>query len=420
MKVGVAILVVVSGLIGSNARAGDWGEWRGPTRDGISKETGLLKSWPEGGPRLLWRVDHVGGGYSTPSAVGDRLYIIGNEGMDTESVRALNVLDGSVVWSTRIGKVGLPDQNPNYPGSRSTPTVDGERIYAFSSDGDLACIERASGKILWNRNVQSAFGGQPGRWAYAESPLVDGDNVVVAPGGPEAPFVALNKKTGETVWVSGMRTGEEAAYASAVVTHASGVKQYVHFLQGGVAGVEAATGNVLWRYGRVAKGSPANIPTSIVQGDYVYSATKRGGAALLKIDLDRKGAFEEVYYGQKLPTHLGGSVLVNGHLYGTTSSALLCTVFETGGLKWTDRSVGAASIVYADGRLYLAGEDGEVALVEATPTEYRELGRFTPVDPPDRGKSKVWAYPVVANGRLYIRDLNVLWCYDVGERASSE
>lgn len=412
----VYTVILLFGLIVSNARAGDWGEWRGPARDGVSSEAGLLKSWPEGGPKLVWRIDGVGGGYSTPSVVGDRLYLMGNDGMENESVHALSVKDGSQVWSTRIGKVGLPDQRPNYPGSRSTPTVDGERVYAFGSDGDLACLDVGTGEILWQKNVRKVFGGQPGRWAYSESPLVDGDFVVVTPGGADATMVVLDKKTGKTIWASSLTEEEAAAYASTVVSHVSGVKHYIQFLQGGLVGVDAATGKLLWRYDRTAQGNPANIPTSIVQGDLIYNATKRGGGALLKIDLKGDPIVEEVYHGQKLPINQGGSVLIDGHLYGTTGAALVCAMFDTGALKWTDRSIGAASIAYADERLYLLGEEGEVALVEATPKAYRELGRFTPSNPPDRGKSKLWAYPVVADGRLYIRDLDVLWSYDVSKR----
>ena len=201
---GLVTLLALSLLTSGTVNAGDWGAWRGPARDGVSKEMGLRQSWPEGGPKMVWRVDQMGGGYSTPSIVGDRVYLLGNEGMDNEYVRALKVEDGSIVWSTRIGKVGLPDQKPSYPGSRSTPTVDGEKIYAFSSDGDLACLERSTGKVVWSRNVQADFGGQPGRWAYAESPLVDGDVVVITPGGQQSAMVALHKATGKTSWTTSL------------------------------------------------------------------------------------------------------------------------------------------------------------------------------------------------------------------------
>ena len=163
--------------------AADWPQWRGPQRNGISAETGLLAEWPKEGPRLVWQVKDIGSGYSTPSVVGDRLYLLSNQGTDNEFVQALEAKDGKRVWSQRIGKVGNPDQQPNYPAARSTPTVDGEWLFAFGSDGDLACLERATGKVRWQKNVRKDYGGQPGIWAYSESPLVDGEAVVCTPGG---------------------------------------------------------------------------------------------------------------------------------------------------------------------------------------------------------------------------------------------
>lgn len=406
-----AITVLV--ILTTSIHAADWPEWRGPNRDGISTETGLLKAWPEDGPKLVWRIDKIGGGYSTPSVVGDRLYVLGSEGRNDEFVRALNTEDGSVVWSTRIGKVGLPDQKPPYPGSRSTPTVEGDRLYVFGSDGDIACLERGNGKIVWHRNVQTDFGGKPGRWAYAESPLIDGDRVVITPGGKDAVMAALEKATGKTIWTTSIPEAEEASFSGVAISHASGRKQYVQFLRHGLMGVDEETGELLWRYRRTAEGSPSNIPTPTRHGDYIYNATKRGGGALLKIDLEGYPIVTEVYHGTKLPTHLGGSVLLEGHLYGTTASAVVCTEFTTGALKWTDRSVGAASVFYADGMLYLNGEEGEIALVEATTEAYRERGRFTPPGMPE-AKGKLWTYPVVANGKLYLRFADVVWCYDVG------
>ena len=178
------------------AAAADWPQWRGPQRDGISKETGLLHEWPGDGPKLLWQVGEIGTGYSTPSVVGQRIYLLGNTGTEDEFVKVLSVKDGSGVWSTRIGKVGMPNQQPSYPGARSTPTVDGDVLYALGSDGDLACIELGGGKIRWQKNVQTDFGGQPGIWAYSESPLVDGDAVVCTPGGAEAALIAPTRKQG--------------------------------------------------------------------------------------------------------------------------------------------------------------------------------------------------------------------------------
>ena len=408
-------IVVLSGL-NLSAWAGDWPQWRGPKRDGLSQETGLLKKWPAGGPKLLWEQKDVGEGYSTPAVVGDRIYLMGNRGMADEFVACLAVSDGHELWSTRVGEVG-ENTGPQYPGARSTPTVDGNLLYALGSDGDLVCLETASGKQRWKKNLREDFGGQPGNWAYAESPLVDGEIVVCTPGGKEATLVALDKKSGDTVWKTAIDQGDQAAYASAAIAHLDGRKEYVQFLQKGVVGVDAKTGKFLWRYERTAQGSPANIPTPVVLDDLIYSSTGRGGAGLVKLSADGEGVkAEQVYYQGKLPTSIGGAVLVDGLLYGTTNQGLVCADFATGEIKWQDRSIGAAALCYADGRLYLHGENGEVALALASPEKYQELGRFTPPDQPDRsGRTKAWVYPVVSNGRLYVRDQGFLWCYDVRE-----
>jgi outer membrane protein assembly factor BamB len=406
-------VILLFALIGLNVSADDWPQWRGPQRNGVSKESGLLNEWPKDGPKLVWQVKEIGSGYSTPSVVGKRLYLLSNEGTEKEYVQALEVTDGKRAWMTPIGKVGR-NEGPQYPGARSTPTVDGDSIYALGSDGDLVCLETASGTIRWNKNLRSAFGGKPGKWAYAESPLVDGDVLVCTPGGSDATLVALNKKSGEVIWQGVVPGADDAGYASVITTEAGGIKQYVQFLGKGLVGLEAKTGKFLWRYDKTAQGSPANIPTPLVEGEYIYSGAGRSGGGLIKLKA-KDGAFEveEVTFSPKLPTAIGGAVKVGEHFYGTAGQALLCAEFKTGKLKWEERSVAPGSLCYADQRLYIHGENGDVALVEATPDAYREKGRFTPPGQPERGRTKAWPYPVVANGRLYIHDLGTLWAYDV-------
>jgi outer membrane protein assembly factor BamB len=421
MKLGRTVLHFIACCVSlgvSSALAADWPQWRGPQRDGISHETGLLKQWPKDGPKPLWKVEDVGSGYSTPAVVGDRIFLLGNKGMDDEFVAALSVKDGGKIWSTTLGKVGNPNQRPPYPAARSTPTVDGELIFALSSDGDLACLDAASGSKRWGKSLRDDFGGHPGQWAYSESPLVDGDVLVCTPGGKEATIVALNKKTGDVIWKCALPEGDDAAYASVIIAQIGNVKQYVQFLQNELVGVDAKSGKLLWHYDKTAKNSPANIPTPLASDDYVYSAAGRSGGGLVKVK-QGDGVFtaDEVYFNTKLPTAIGGSVKVGDYLYGAGGQALMCVDFTSGDIKWTDRSIGPGAVFFADGNLYLHGENGDVALVEATPDSYHERGRFTPVDPPDHGKSKAWAYPVVANGRLYIRDMGTLWCYDVKETA---
>src|SRR6266576_84585 len=222
--------------------AGDWPQWRGPQRNGVSQETGLLKEWPKDGPKLNWKVTDTGNGYSTPAVVGDRLYLLGNEGLENEFVEALSVKDGKRIWSTRLGKVGNPGQKPSFPAARSTPTAEQGVLYCLGSDGELACVEASDGKVRWQKNLRTDFGGKPGEWAYSESPLVDGDSVVCTPGGSEATIVALNKKTGTLVWKCATREGDPAAYASIIVVETGGIKQYVQLLQKGLVGIEAKTG----------------------------------------------------------------------------------------------------------------------------------------------------------------------------------
>ena len=401
----------------------DWPQWRGPERNGTSKEIGLLKEWPAGGPKLVWQVNDLGDGYSTPVVVGNRIYLMSNRGMDNEFVQALSAQDGKVIWTTRVGNVGNPHQEPNYAKARSTPTVDGDVIYALGSDGDIACLEAKSGKIRWQKNIRKEFGGQPGEWAYAESPLVDGDVVVVTPGGAEATMVALNKKTGAVIWKSAIPGGDPAGYASAIVVQAAGRKQYVQFLSKGIVGVDAKTGQFLWRYSEAAKG-PAQYFTPVARGEYVYGGALSVGGGLVRLKPDANGVIaEQVYFIRGLPNGPGGAVVVGDHIYGTeVRQTLVAAELLTGKLKWQAPSLGVSSIAAADGLLFLHGTNGEIALVEASPEAYREKGRFTPPAQPAKKKEGVpypegsFTYPVIANGTLYIRDLGTMWAWDIKAR----
>ena len=398
----------------------DWPQWRGPERTGISQESGLLKQWPAGGPKLLWQVNDIGDGFSTPAVVGTRIYLMSNRGMENEFVQALSTQDGKVIWTTRVGNVGNPNQNPPYPKARSTPTVDGDSIYALGSDGDLACLETESGKIRWQKSLRKDFGGKPHEWAYAESPLIDGDVVVVTPGGADATIVALNKKTGALIWKSAVPGGDPAGYASAMVVQGGGRKQYVQFLSKGIVGVDAKTGEFLWRYKEVAKG-PAQAFTPVARDGYVYGGALGIGGGLVRLKSEGNGvAAEQVYFERGLPNGFGGAVLIGDYLYGTEAGEqLVAAEFKTGKVMWKAESLGWASLAYADGLLYIHGWNGEVGLAEATPESYREKGRFTPPAQPKHKQmdetiaERAFAYPVIANGRLYIRDLASLWTYDI-------
>jgi outer membrane protein assembly factor BamB len=410
--------VVTASFLSMAGRADDWPQWRGPTRTGLSKETGLLKQWPKSGPKLLWELKDVGGGYSTPAIVGDRIYLMADRDGE-EFVVALATQDGARVWSTAVCKVGR-NFGPQYPGTRSTPTVDGDRIYALDSDGDLACLEKDKGKLLWSKNLKKDFDGAPGAWAYSESVLIDGDKLICTPGGKTATLVALNKKDGDVIWKCAVPGGDQAGYASAIAVDVAGSRQYVQFLAKGVVGVDAKTGKFLWRYDET-KDQAANIPTPVFHDDCVFTSTSRKGTGLNRIKVNKDGvSSEQVYYNTIPLNSIGGVVRVGDYVYGTNARGqLVCMDFKTGKVKWQHACVGLAALCYADGMLYVRGQGGtgfgketqpEVALVEATPDDYKEKGRFKQ---PDHGNRPAWPHPVVANGRLYLRDGNVLLCYDV-------
>lgn len=392
------------------AMAEDWKQWRGKNRDGKSAETGLLKQWPVGGPQLLWQINELGNGYSTPAAVGGQVFLIRNKDLNNEEVIALSLADGSHQWATRIGRVG-ENSGPQYPGSRSTPTIDGERLYALGSDGDLACLDTTTGAIQWSRNLKTDFGGKPGRWAYAESPLIDGDVLICSPGGEQATVVALNKRDGSVVWRAPIPEGDEASYSSPMAATVQGVKQYIVFLSKGVSGLNAQTGQLLWRYNKTAD-KDANVPTPVVKDSFVYTAASRLGGGLVQISSDQPEA-KEIYFHKSLPAGMGGSVLLDGYLYGSAGATLMCADFETGEVKWQDRSIGAASLCFADGKLFLRGENNEVAMVSASPEGYQELARFSPPNAPDRGQAKAWSHPIIVDGKLIFRDVGSVWCYDI-------
>lgn len=391
--------------------AEDWPQWRGPQRDGISSETDLLSQWPAEGPKLVWQVNDLGDGYGAVSVAQGMIFLVVNEGLENELVKALDQQTGEVVWGTRIGKVGNPDQKPSYPAARSTPTVDGKLLYALGSNGDLACLETKSGEVVWRKSMREDFGGEPGVWAYSESPLIDGDKVIVTPGGEDAGIVALDKKTGETIWKANVKEMGAAGYASIMAFDADGKRQYVSFMGNGLVGVNAADGKQLWVYTNT-KGT-ANMLTPVIGEDVVYSGGgRRGGGAVKLIAKDQGIDAEELYFNTKLPTAIGGGVKIGDDLYGCSNSTLMCVDFTSGEIKWQERISAAASILFADGRLYMHTEDGKVMMVAASPEGFQEISSFSPPGQPE-GTGKSWAYPALADGKLYVRQHGTLWCYQV-------
>jgi outer membrane protein assembly factor BamB len=389
----------------------DWPQWQGPDRTAVSKETGLLKGWPKDGPTLAWKAKGLGGGFSTPSVAAGRVFGMSYRGKD-EGVWALSEKDGTELWWTRIADAERVDHGE---GSRATPTVDGDRVYALGVSGDLVCLNAADGKEVWHKNLTSKeFGGGRPRWGYSESPLIDGDKLICTPGGKKATIVALDKKTGDTMWTAQVPQGDGAQYSSVVAANINGKRQYVQFLHGGVVGVSADDGAFLWRYDHPHNGT-ANCSTPIVSGSLVFAAsgygTGGGAADVSKITGTGKDAkAEEVYFTKKMQNHHGGVVLVDGYVYGSNEGSVTCLELKTGEIKWEERKPGKGSIAFADGRLYYRNEGGPAVLFEANPEKYVEHGRF---QPPDRTGKPAWAHPVIANGKLYLRDQDVLLCYDV-------
>lgn len=399
---------VFAGLAIVGLSAADWPQWRGPDRTGVSKETGLLQAWPPDGPPLKWKATGLGTGYSTPSVAGGRVYVQTTRGQE-EFALALDEATGKQLWQTAIGKVG-PNKGPQYPGTRSTPTVAGDKLYCLASDGELVCLDTA-GKVVWRKNLRKDFGGEVGNWAYSESVLVDGDAVVCTPGGTTATLAALHKDTGEVIWKAAVPGGDIADYASVMPVEAGGRKEYVQYMRKALVGVDAKTGKFLWKYSRV-QDPGASILTPVVFGNRVFVAGSRAGGGLVELTPDGDGVTaKEVYMEKPIAPSIGGAVLVDGHLYGAAGTGLFCADFATGKVKWTDRSVGPASVCAADGRLYARGHNSaEVALIELTPAGYRETGRFKV---PEKGKYPGWPHPIVANGNLYLREQGTLFCYDV-------
>lgn len=396
--------------------AADWPQWRGPNRDGISRDTGLLQEWPKDGPAVRWKLTDIGPGYSSPAVVGGKVYIQTTKDQD-EFALCLDEKTGKEIWRSPIGKVGK-NRGQDWPGTRASPTVDGDRVYCLASAGELTCLG-TDGKQKWQKDIFKDFSGLVGTgimsWAYSESVLVDGDAVICTPGGDTATLAALNKMTGAVIWKAPVEGNDSAEYASIVALEAGGVKQYATFLRKGVVSVEAKTGKVLWRYAKTVDFG-ANILTPVVYQDKVFTAGSRSGGGLVEIKAaDGKVEAKEVYFEKSLGSSIGGAVLVDGHLYGTTTGGgLYCVEFATGKEKWREKSIANASLCYADGRIYARSHTtGDVYLVEANPKEYVERGHFKQAD---RTKTPAWPHPIVANGGLYVRDMNVLVCYEVGAK----
>jgi outer membrane protein assembly factor BamB len=390
-------------VVVSNRAIDDWPQWRGKNRDGVSAERGLLKTWPQGGPKLAWTAKGAGDGYSSFSIAEGKVYTLGARG-GTEYVMAFDEATGKKLWEVANGARFSNDRGD---GPRATPTVSGGTLYAYGASGDLAALEAGTGKAIWKINVLQRFGGGNITWGLSESPLVLSDRIIVNAGGNNASVVAVNRKNGDVLWRS---QSDRAGYSSAVVHEFAGVPQAILFTATRGIAVDTRDGRLLWSYDRVANDT-ANIATPIVHGNKVFFSSDYGtGAGLLELTASGKNiSAKEVYFTREMRNHHSSSVLVGDHLYGFSSAILTAMKFDTGQVAWRDRSVGKGSLVYADDRLYLFSENGVVGLAEANPTAYREHGRFQI----RTGSLPTWSHPVVANGKLFIRDQDTIYAYSV-------
>ena len=386
----------------------DWAQWRGPNRDGLSPDTGLLKQWPAGGPALAWKATGLGESFSSVSIAGSRLFTLGDVG-GSSSLIALNAADGKQLWTPKFGESG----GKRNPGTRSTPSTDGTLVFAIGQGGELVCAEAETGKLRWQKSLEKDFGGQRPTWWWSESPLLDGDHVVCTPGGSKGTVLALKKTTGETVWQSaGLK--DPAHYTSIVPVEIGAVRQYIVLTGASVSGIAAKDGRLLWRVARDGSRAVASAP--LYKDGFVFVASGYGvGCNAYKVT-GEGGTFNaaEAYSGKQLQNHHGGMILLGDHVYGLDDrSGMKCIELKTGKEVWSNPSVGKGSIAYADGHFVLRGEkekQGEIALVEATPAGYKEKSRFSLPDPAGQ---PTWAHPVVFGGRLYLRNQGVLHCYDV-------
>ena len=390
---GVSLLLVAS-LICPDARGEDWLGWRGPDRTNRSSETGLFATWGPDGPVLKWTADGIGAGYASVSVAGDRIFTTGNFD-DGQSAVAIDATDGNTLWRQPITK-GVPKHS--YEGSRSTPTVDADRLYVVSSDGRIVCLSADDGSEIWSRDFKDWDGALMSGWGFSESPLVDGDHVICTPGGKRGMLVCLDKMTGEQVWsavldssdldsgASNLNAG--AGYASVVISNGGGVKQYVQFIGRGLIGVRASDGEVLWCYSRVGNRT-ANISTAIVDGDFVFGSSGYStGSALLKLSAAANGGVDakEVYWlgSKELQNKHGGMTLVDGYIYcghGNGSGLPICVEMATGEIAWGPeraKGKGETSLVYADGHLVWRRQDGTVILAKATPEAFEVVQSFKP------------------------------------------
>jgi outer membrane protein assembly factor BamB len=420
-----AAILALTGL----ARGGDWPQWNGPKRDGHADEKGLLKTWPKDGPKLLWTYDKAGTGFTAPAVVGGKVYTMGCR-KDDEFVICLDD-KGKELWATKIGPAWDFNGNQWSLGPNGTPSVDGGLVFALGSKGVLVCVDAAKGEEKWRKDLPKDMGAMVSNvfgnaktvgfgWGYSWSPLVDGDNLIVIPGGPKGLVAALDKKTGKELWRSA-KVPDEATYSSPIAIDVEGVRQYVVMVQDGAVGVSAKDGAELWRFKRDQPFPDVVCPTPVYHDGHVFLTAVGGPSHLLKLTKGGAGfTAADVYNkaaGRELVNELGGVVLVDKYLYGTNGkTGWKCVDFMTGKRAWSERNQEAASLVAADGMLiWMMQESGDVVLATADPKQNAEVSRFTLPKKSELRKpsGKIWTHPVIADGKLYLRDQELVFCYEI-------
>jgi outer membrane protein assembly factor BamB len=416
----IGLLIFAVSLTATNSANGcdDWPNWRGPNHNDQSTETGLLKRWPEGGPKQLWTNPRAGLGYAGIAIVGDQLFTMGLED-NQEFALCLNAETGEEVWRSTIGE---RYENNWGDGPRSTPSVDGELVYCMGANGILSCLNAASGKLTWSADMGD-FGGQIPKWGYAESPLVDGNKVICTPGGETGTMLALDKKTGKKVWQTKPITkeidGEEsmpakAHYSSVLPVNWNNRRQYIQLTVLAVIGVDSESGEVLWQSdwpGRVAV-----IPSPIFDnGDVFVTSGYSIGSKLIRIDDGNEPT--QVWFSKNMQNHHGGVIQIGDYFYGSSDKkGFICQDRASGDLKWYEKKIKKGSVAYADGLFYHVQEqDGQVLLFKADENGREVLGKFklSPQTTRRNPKGKIWVHPVISDGKLYLRDQEIVYCYDI-------
>ncbi|MEM1293860.1 MAG: PQQ-binding-like beta-propeller repeat protein [Verrucomicrobiota bacterium] len=399
----------------ASSSSADWPQWRGALQDGVSPDSDLLKEWPANGPEKVWTFSDAGMGYGGPSIAAGKLFVMGTRDSGLVVI-AVDLTTGEEAWSTKVGSDETDTYNVGWGnGPRSTPTFNDGKVYALGPEGTLVCLDASDGSKIWSKNLVSDFRGRDGNWGYSESPVVDGEKVVVTPGGNDSPMIALDRNSGRTIWEADISGAGSAEYATVVIAETSSGKQYVKLFQSFVVGVDADSGREVWR--SEWAGRTAVIPTPLVDGDEVYVCSGYGvGCMKLKIE---GGAANQIWINKNMKNKHGGVIKFGDHVYGFSEAAgLVCQSWETGELAWNERGLQSSfgSIAIADGMIYCLNEgDGMVTLAEATPAGFNQKGQFKmePQSTNRHNQGRIWTPPVVVGGKLYLRDQEHVSCYDV-------